>query len=347
MVQRAVFCQRSGIRTHNKLFYQTMKQYFVNSLAVLFVVVLTGFGCNRETYPPGPCETIATVRNNICGLGLWGALVLELPDGEIVQPWSSTDPMAARMPLKEGMKIRLSLRTTERDDRYKNHPVCFALGPYDGKISRAVEITCISDYQEQAACNTRATVRNNICGSGLWGAFVLELPNGEIVQPWMSRHPDIANAQLKDGQQIRVNISTIIRDSRYDTIPVCLAYGPYTNRIKRAVEVLCLSDNNRNKIPVKDNSNCTAEVFAEDMGCAAQGIWKGIWLRTSEGQYLQPLQLGSGLSGIQLQHGQRLRIGFTLISNSFAAQAQEEHCQDEALPPSIPVNIHCISQSAN
>lgn len=92
-----------------------------------------------------------------------------------------------------------------------------------------------------STCNisVTATVRNNICSVGLWGGFVLELENGDIVQPWASDSPDLAKLELKDGQKIKVNFSEMKKDNRYDNVITCLAIGQYADKIKAVVKINC------------------------------------------------------------------------------------------------------------
>lgn len=92
-----------------------------------------------------------------------------------------------------------------------------------------------------ATCDTGVTVtlRNNICGVGLWGSFVLELENGDIVQPWASDSADLAKMELKDGQKIKVSFSEMQKDNRYDNVITCAAIGAYSDKIKAVVKVNC------------------------------------------------------------------------------------------------------------
>lgn len=79
-----------------------------------------------------------------------------------------------------------------------------------------------------------------MCGVGLWGPMVLELETGEIVQPWYSDNPQIANFQPRKDQQVRVTLTTIAPDARYAHVVTCMAIGQYQERISRYVRVDCL-----------------------------------------------------------------------------------------------------------
>ncbi|GEM_PF-5585936 len=96
------------------------------------------------------------------------------------------------------------------------------------------------DAPAPAACTIKATFRNNICGVGVWGAYVLELENGEIVQPW-DAPASVANLVPTSNQVVRVTVTTVPRDTRYDNTIVCLAIGPYSDKIARQVRVDCIS----------------------------------------------------------------------------------------------------------
>lgn len=87
---------------------------------------------------------------------------------------------------------------------------------------------------------TTATVRNNICGIGLWGAFVLELENGDILQPWAADSTHFAKMQLKDGQKITISFSEMQKDNRYDNVMTCAAIGQYWN-FKAAINIHCIA----------------------------------------------------------------------------------------------------------
>lgn len=92
-----------------------------------------------------------------------------------------------------------------------------------------------------STCDTGVTVtlRNNICGVGLWGSFVLELENGDIVQPWATDSADLAKMELKDGQKIKVSFSEMQKDKRYDNVITCKAIGAYSDKIKAVVKINC------------------------------------------------------------------------------------------------------------
>jgi hypothetical protein len=122
-----------------------MKSKFVFPFAILLVLSLSSFeGCNKdENEPIQTCTQKATFRNNLCGVGLWGAYVLELENGEIVQPWDAPAEVGKFAPLPN-QEVRVTLTTVARDGRYDNIPVCMAFGPFTDKIARQVRIECLT-----------------------------------------------------------------------------------------------------------------------------------------------------------------------------------------------------------
>jgi hypothetical protein len=36
-------------------------------------------------------------------------------------------------------------------------------------------------------------------------------------------------------------VATVARDGRYDNLPVCMAFGPFTDKIARQVRIECLT----------------------------------------------------------------------------------------------------------
>ncbi len=93
---------------------------------------------------------------------------------------------------------------------------------------------------DDEGCQLNATFRYNMCGVGLWGAMVLELENGEVVQPWYSEDENIRNFKPQKDQQVRVTLTEVPRDDRYANVVTCMAIGEYQDRIKRYVRVDCL-----------------------------------------------------------------------------------------------------------
>ncbi|MCU0448688.1 MAG: hypothetical protein MUC97_02430 [Bernardetiaceae bacterium] len=112
-----------------------------------------------------------------------------------------------------------------------------------GMLVLGLGLTACFEQDEVAAepqCAQTATFRNNLCGYGAWGAYVLEMENGEIVQPWVATG-DLANFRPTPNQKVRLTVSTVERDDRYNNVAICMAMGPYTERIGRAVQITCLS----------------------------------------------------------------------------------------------------------
>jgi hypothetical protein len=122
-----------------------MKSKFGFPIAILLVMSLSSFeGCNKyENLPYQICAQKATFRNNLCGVGLWGAYVLELENGEIVQPWDAPTEVGKFVPLPN-QEVRITVATVARDGRYDNLPVCMAFGPFTDKIARQVRIECLT-----------------------------------------------------------------------------------------------------------------------------------------------------------------------------------------------------------
>jgi hypothetical protein len=115
--------------------------------------------------------------------------------------------------------------------------------PIIGMLVLGLGLMACFEQNEAAAdpqCAQTATFRNNVCGHGAWGAYVLELENGEIVQPWIATG-ELANFKPSPNQKVRLSVATVERDDRYNNVPICMALGPYTERIGRAVQVTCLS----------------------------------------------------------------------------------------------------------
>ncbi|MCU0448687.1 MAG: hypothetical protein MUC97_02425 [Bernardetiaceae bacterium] len=120
--------------------------FFAVSLLVSSLGLTACFERN-DAAPEPQCAQTATFRNNLCGYGAWGAYVLEMENGEIVQPWVATGDLANFKP-SPNQKVRLTVSTVERDDRYNNVAICQALGPYSGRMGRAGQITCLSPVDE-------------------------------------------------------------------------------------------------------------------------------------------------------------------------------------------------------
>lgn len=90
-------------------------------------------------------------------------------------------------------------------------------------------------------CQQLAVFRYNMCGTGMWGgAMVLELENGEIVQPWYSDNEEVRNFQPQKDMKVRVTLTEVPRDDRYAGVITCMAIGEYQERIRRYVRVDCI-----------------------------------------------------------------------------------------------------------
>jgi hypothetical protein len=89
-------------------------------------------------------------------------------------------------------------------------------------------------------CQINAIFRYNMCSVGLWNAMVLELENGEIVQPWYTNNDNIRNFKPQKDMKVRVTLTEVPIDDRYANVITCMAVGEYQGRIRRYVRVDCL-----------------------------------------------------------------------------------------------------------
>ena len=94
------------------------------------------------TKPPstkGDTVTV-TVRNNICGTDIWGGLVLEMPNGEIVKPVDAGNKNIYLLPRPTAEKrykaVLCEVKTFDTSGRLQ----CFAVGPYEEKVKRMVVV---------------------------------------------------------------------------------------------------------------------------------------------------------------------------------------------------------------
>ena len=195
-----------------------------------------------------------------------------------------------------------------------------------------------SDKTNTCKPQTTATVRNNICGVGLWGGLVLELENGDIVQPWAADSSYIAKLDLRDGQKININFSEIKKDNRYDNVITCLAIGEYANRIKYAVQIHCLA-------LMQEDLVLTITADVVDWGCATVGVWDGIQFKTDKGEYLQPWELLLKIDpkAIDLKAQQQVVITYTLMKTDDRYKDKQVCPTFAALPAASAIRVHNIT----
>lgn len=129
-----------------------MKTKFLSFLSSLLLVLFLISCTQKENLEPNmvSCEVLdcaklpkvkATVRHNLCGVGVWGSFVLELADGTIIQPWSATTDEAKNFKPQANQVIAVNFTERAIDDSY---PVrCEALGEYEKRISKVVHILCV------------------------------------------------------------------------------------------------------------------------------------------------------------------------------------------------------------
>jgi len=290
-------------------------------LFLFFTVSAFFYSCEKSSLTPEDefkkllsekCGTVvkATVRHNLCGIGLWGSYVLELEDGTIVQPWSAANEEVANFKPEKDTKVYVSFDERQKDNRYDNLIRCKAIGEYETRISKIANIKCIV-AEGKENCTINATVRHNLCGFGLWGDLVLELENGEVVQPWSAKEESIAKMKLLPNQKVKVALTEVPRDDKYKNIAVCLALGPYTERLKKAVRVDCITLVGE---PI-DEKVYTKTVEVVDFGCAAAGVWNGIQFKTEEGEHLQPWTVGEKVKAneVRLSANQKVTITFSQV----------------------------------
>lgn len=116
--------------------------------AIISVLLLSSSQqqCNKTAAQPADaaCRINATFRYNMCGVGLWGgAMVLELENGDIVQPWYTDDANIRNFTPQKDMKVRVTLTEVPLDDRYAHVITCMAVGEYQGRIKRYVRVDCL------------------------------------------------------------------------------------------------------------------------------------------------------------------------------------------------------------
>ena len=86
-------------------------------------------------------------------------------------------------------------------------------------------------------CKETAVFRNNLCGYGVWGGFVIETESKAIFQPWESL-VDVRDIKPYEGMKIRITYSSMAYDNRYDDRVTCQAVGPY--RPQGAIRIECI-----------------------------------------------------------------------------------------------------------
>jgi hypothetical protein len=259
------------------------------------------------------CGTVvkATVRHNLCGIGLWGSYVLELEDGTIVQPWSAANEEVEGFKPEANTTVLLSFDERQKDNRYDNIIRCKALGEYETRISKIANIKCIV-AEDKTACTINATVRHNICGVGLWGALVLELENGEVLQPWSAKYENISKLKLSANQKVKIAVTEVKRDNRYDNVITCAAVGIYSEKITKAVSIDCITLIGE---PI-DDKIYTANVEVVDFDCAAVGVWGGIQFKTEKGEHFQPWTVVDKIKPkeVTLTNQQKVKITYSFVS---------------------------------
>ncbi len=300
-------------------------------------------GANLGTKPgPGsggidsgkPFQTQATLRQNLCGVGLWGGLVLELPDGTIVQPWSAADQQVADFPAVANRVVSVDFEEVPRDNRYDTIPRCMAYSPLEAQIAKVVKINRIKAENgggdNKLPLEATVTVRQNTCGLGIWGSLVLELDNGDVLQPWelAPSAAGLAKINLENGQKVRIKYHVMARDNRYDSAVTCAAIGAYSDRIKGAIKIYALRADDQPEPPTSRKYTVTAEVV--DWGCAAFGVWQGIQFKTDSGAYLQPWELLPRIdpSAFALKAGQKVAL-------TYAAKTPDDRYKEVQVCPTF------------
>lgn len=235
--------------------------------------------------------------------------------------------------------------------KLKNSLFIFLLLPFSSLFFASCDkeqITPKDRDKDTTACACKntvaATVRNNICGVGLWGSYVLELENGDIVQPWAADSASLSDLQLADGQKINVSFSKMDRDNRYDNRVVCLAIGPYQS--KYAVNIHCIKPILQTHKPENHSDSIftiTAEVV--DWTCAAVGVWDGIQFKTEKGEYLQPWELLLKIvpSAIELKAQQQVSITYSVMKADNRYKNKQVCPTFAALPRTTVIRVHNIS----
>ncbi len=281
----------------------------------------------------------ATVRYNLCGIGLWGEYVLELADGTIVQPWTGATDNAKNYKPEAGKTIIVSFEEVKKDNRYDGGVRCKALGEYENRISKYAHIVCLID-ESKKNCTVNATVRSNICGVGLWGSLVLELEDGTVYQPWSSTDASIAKLKLQANQKVKIGFKEISRDDRYNNQAVCLAIGPYTEKIKSAIEINCFTSIGE---PIDDRIY-TVDAEVVDFDCAAAGVWGAIQFKTDQ-IHLQPWVTMPNLKAenFKFEAKQKVKITYSQVAYDDKYKNVTVCPTLIALPKAIAVKVHEIS----
>ncbi len=219
-------------------------------------------------------------------------------------------------------------------------PILFFLGIFLSSCDRHH----IHPKEKDCGCKTKttATVRNNICGVGVWGGIVLELENGDIVQPWAADSTHFAKMQLKDGQKIKISFSEMQKDNRYDNTIVCMALGPYTDKIKATIKIHCIAPLDK---PSNEDLILTTTAEVVDWDCASVGVWNGIQFKTDKGEYLQPWELILKIDPkvIELKAKQQVTITYSLMKADDRYKDKQVCPTFAALPAATTVRIHNIT----
>ncbi len=154
------------------------------------------------------------------------------------------------------------------------------------------------DSTSHCTPDTYVTVRFTGCGVGVYGAYWLQLDNGDYLQPWSS---DVIFTP-QDGQRLKINYQEVTRDSRFDSVIVCQALVPTPTA---AIHVACLR-----QVQSPPSNQCSVLVTADDMLCGF-GVWGEMYFKLADGTHLQPWE--SLVNMPAPQHGQQYKIGYELM----------------------------------
>jgi hypothetical protein len=110
------------------------------------IAILFAFSACTSKDPVSPatptCNIQGTLKNNICGVGVWGAYVIELEDGTILQPWDASLVSSAIKGFvpQADKKITFAYEKMTKDDRYANTITCSAIPIYSN--TTPIKFTC-------------------------------------------------------------------------------------------------------------------------------------------------------------------------------------------------------------
>lgn len=140
---------RIALRNQNITIMTRLKSFRLKLIILAFVLLsgtLFSASCekNNDTVPVVSCNVKGIIRHNLCGIGVWGGFVIELENGEIIQPWSAANKDIENFKPQVNQNIMLAFTVSERDNRYDNTIRCLAVGEYEGKINKVVRIDCLT-----------------------------------------------------------------------------------------------------------------------------------------------------------------------------------------------------------